>query len=273
MARKEYMRAYRAKHGGDPMYNKIIQDDCMNIGKYVNGRVIDLVISSPPYNVDLGQNKSKKPVRRRQYDEHEDDMPYGVYLDFLYQRLSCLTRHLKEGARVCINIGDGKNGEYPTKYHLDDIMIRRLKFLPFTTIIWRKKQTSNRTAWGSWMSPSKPSFPRPWEYICVYGYKSLKKPGDKKLITVTKEEFTQFAYGEWEFSGKHDPDHPSPFPPELPYRCIQMFSYRGDLVLDPFCGVGTALTEAKRTRRSYLGFDISQRYVRISQERLSELQI
>lgn len=245
----------------------------MHISDYVGRGVIDLVVTSPPYNVDLGNNKSKKAPRTRKYIDHQDDMPYEVYLDFLYQKFAYLVPHLKEGARVCINIGDGKNGEVPTKFHLDEIMIRKLGFLPFTTIIWNKKQTSNRTAWGSWCSPSKPSFPRPWEYIAIYGYKTLKKPGDKSKITVTKEEFTENAFGIWEFSGKHDPDHPSPFPIELPHRCIQMLSYAGDLVCDPFCGVGTTLVAAKMLKRQYLGFDISQKYVTISHNRLADVRI
>jgi len=157
--------------------NKVINDNCINISKYLSGRQIDIVVCSPPYNVDLGNNKSRKPTKRRKYDKHQDNMPYDAYLDFLYQKFSYLIPHLKEGARICVNIGDGKNGEVPTKFHLDEIMIRKLGLLPFTTIIWNKKQTSSRTAWGSWKSPSKPSFPRPWEYISIYGYKSLKKPG------------------------------------------------------------------------------------------------
>jgi site-specific DNA-methyltransferase (adenine-specific) len=251
--------------------NRVFATSCINLPNYLTGRQIDLVVTSPPYNIDLGRNKSKKRTRIRQYDNHQDDMPYDVYLNFLYQKFMVIRDHLKVGARVCVNIGDGKNGEYPTKYHLDDIMIRQLGFLSYTTIIWNKKQTSNRTAWGSWCLPSKPSFPRPFEYIAIYAYKTLKKDGDKNKATVTREEFTKFAYGIWEFSGIHDPEHPSPFPEELPYRCIQMLSYAGDLVCDPFCGTGATLIAAKKSRRYYLGFDISPIYVKIAQERLSEI--
>lgn len=246
--------------------NQIICDDCINAANYLQKESIDLIITSPPYNVKLGDNKYNK----RPYDLYNDNKDHKEYIDWLMHRMATIIPLLKEGARVCINIGDGKNGRVPT--HVDVVyrMTNMLGFLPMTTILWDKHNCSNRTSWGSWMSPSNPSFPTPIEYILVFAHKTYKKEGNKDDITISKKEFIDFSLGKWTFPGVKHPVHPAPFPRELPYRLIQMLSYRGDVVYDPFMGIGTTLTTAKEIGRKYVGTDISQQYVDITIKALND---
>jgi len=240
--------------------NKAICDDCININKYVKDPIIDMVICSPPYNINLGNNKYNK----RPYDLYNDNKDHKDYIEWLMMKMVRLMPLLKDGARVCINIGDGKNGKVPTHSDIIQRMTDNLGFLPVTIILWDKGSTSNRTAWGSFQSPLNPSFPRPFEYILVFAHKTHRKEGDKEKITVSKEEFVKFSNGIWKFPGVKHEVHPAVFPEELPYRLIQMLSYAGDLVVDPFCGIGTTLKVAKKLNRRWLGFDISKQYVDIA---------
>ena len=246
--------------------NKVICDDCRNIGGYVERNSVDIVITSPPYNVNLGSNKYNK----RSYDLYCDNMDHKGYIIGLKTRFANIQTRLKDGARVCINIGDGKNGKVPTSSDIIQFMTQDLRFLMTAHIIWNKSQVGNRTAWGSFKSPSNPSFPLPYEHILIFSHKQFKKEGDKEDITISKQEFIDFSLGLWSFPGRKDPNHPAPFPNQLPYRLIQMLSYKGDVVLDPFCGSGTTLVEAKKLGRQYIGFDISQEYVNLSERRLLE---
>lgn len=247
------------------MINEVLCDDCINIPEYLPEKSIDLIITSPPYNIDLGNNKYNK----RPYDLYNDNRDHKEFLDWLMHRIAVTIPLLKEGSRVCINIGDGKNGKVPTHADVIHRMTNGLGFLPSTTILWDKGSTSNRTAWGSYGSPLNPSFPRPFEYILVFAYKTHRKVGDKSKITIPKDEFVKFSNGIWKFPGIKHAVHPAPFPRELPYRLIQMLSYKDDVVYDPFMGIGTTLLTAKELDRQYIGTDISQQYVDIAKEKLN----
>ncbi len=143
----------------------------------------DLTCTSPPYNVDLGQNKFKK----RGYDLYKDNKDHKEYIDWLELVFSKIYLKTKSGGRCVINIGDGKNGAVPTHSDIIQRMTQNLKWLPLTTIIWDKGNTSNRAAWGSWLSPSCPSFPRGFEYILVFG-KESKKLKERGITDLTKKE-------------------------------------------------------------------------------------
>jgi len=142
-------------------------------------------------------------------------------------------------------------------------------WVPITTIIWNKQETSNRCAWGSWSSPSCPSFPRPWEYIIVLGN------GTKKLQTdgeadITDDEFKEWAYGIWKFPGKSHSDHPAPFPEKLPKRCIKILSWTNATVYDPFAGSGTTLKVAHELGRDWIGSEISENYFNMAKDRIMD---
>jgi site-specific DNA-methyltransferase (adenine-specific) len=239
--------------------NNLYHGDCKELIPQLEDNSIDLVVTSPPYNVDLGNNKYNKKFA---YDCHDDNMPYDQYMHWLVGVFSSLYPKMKEGGRLCINVGDGKNGALPTHSYLMTALTVPVTYVPITTIIWDKQNVSARTAWGSFKSPSCPSFPMPVEYILVLakGNRKLQEKGETDL---TAEEFTEWAYGVWKFAGKPrmtDDAHPAAFPEELAKRCIKMFSWKGATVLDPFNGSGTTTKVARELGRNWLGFEKSEHW-------------
>jgi len=134
------------------------------------------------------------------------------------------------------------------------------------------KVTYHNCAWGSWKSPSNPSFPTPFEYILVFCNESQKKEGSKEGITVTKEQFITNSLALWTFSPEQAMKkfgHPAMFPIELPHRLIQQLSYKDDIVLDVFSGTGTTCLAAAILQRRWIGFELSKTYVERSTKRIN----
>lgn len=248
--------------------NKIINLDCLEGIKLLEDDSIDLVVTSPPYNVDLGNNKYNK----NPYNLYNDNKDHKEYIEWLGAIFDNIYPKLKEGGRVCINIGDGKNGSVPT--HSDIIQfMKKEKYIPLTTIIWNKNTMGNRTAWGSFCSPSCPSFPTKFEFILVFckGNRKLQYKGETDL---EKEEFIQWSDCLWSFTPETKMKkigHPAMFPIELAKRCLKMFSWKDATVLDPFMGAGTTAVACKMYNRNYIGFEISKEYCEIATKRLDEL--
>ena len=139
-----------------------------------------------------------------------------------------------------------------------------------SVIIWNKNQASPRTAWGSFNSPSCPSFPTPFEYILVFA-KDNKKLQWKGETDLTKEEFIDWSLALWTFAPETRQKkigHPAMFPEELPKRLIKMFSWKGALVVDPFMGSGTTAVACVNTNRNYIGFELDKHYCEIANERI-----
>ncbi len=246
-------------------YNYIHNVSCEEGIPLLGNESIDLIVTSPPYNVKLGNNrKNFNP-----YDIYVDDKPYYEFINWLKNIFSKCYSKLKTGGRVCINIGNGKNGKVPTVADIINFMTD-MNYLLSAQIIWNKNQTSHRAAWGSWLSPSSPSYPTPFEFILIFcknSYK-LQRKGDTDL---TDEEFKKWAYALWEFKPETKAKqlgHPSPFPEELPKRCIKMNSWIGATVLDPFAGIGTTIKVAKELGRKGIGFEISKDYCEIANNRI-----
>jgi len=249
---------------------RLINGDCLEEMEKIKDNSVDLVITSPPYNVDLGNNK----YRKTPYKLYNDNKEHSEYIKWLCVIFSMVYGKLKKGGRVCINIGDGKNGAIPTTSDVIQFMTKEIGFIPMTHIIWNKKQTSARTAWGSWMSPSSPSFPTPFEHILVFAKESIKLQY-KGESDITKEEFIEYSLALWSFSGEKNQKkigHPAMFPEELAYRLIKMFSYKNALVLDPFAGVCTTGVVCKKTQRDFIGIEIDKDYLDKGKERISEIQ-
>ncbi|HHV27984.1 MAG TPA: site-specific DNA-methyltransferase [Tissierellia bacterium] len=249
-------------------FNNIYNVPCEEGINLLEENSVDLVVTSPPYNVDLGNNKYNK----NPYDLYNDNKEHHEYISWLKEVFGNIYFKLKSGGRVCINVGDGKNGAIPTHSDIIQMMTKELNYIPMTIILWDKCQTSNRAAWGSWLSPSSPSFPRPFEYILVFAKenKKLQYKGDTDL---TREEFIEYSNGLWKFAPETRQKkigHPAMFPEELPKRLIKMFSWTDAVVLDPFAGAGTTLKVAKELGRKYIGFDISKEYCDITEKRLNE---
>ncbi|MCS7367744.1 MAG: site-specific DNA-methyltransferase [archaeon YNP-WB-062] len=239
----------------------VINDDFLKVD-YIKPNSIDLVVTSPPYNVDI------------EYEGYRDNIPYEKYLEFTEKWLRRVYEILKPDGRICLNIpldkSRGRTGEGFQSVYVDVVSIaKRVGFEYFSTIIWNESNISRRTAWGSFASASAPYVIAPVEVIVLLYKHSWKKfeGGDSDI---TPEEFKEWTLGLWTFQGENPKrvGHPAPFPLELPKRCIKLFSYVGDVVLDPFVGSGTTLVAAYLLRRKAIGIDISRKYCEIARERL-----
>lgn len=138
-----------------------------------------------------------------------------------------------------------------------------------STIIWNEGNISRRTAWGSYLSASAPYVIAPVEVIVVL-YKKHWKKQTKGVSDITKEEFIGWTNGLWTFNGesKKRVGHPAPFPIELPKRCIKLFSYVGDTILDPFLGSGTTLIACQMHERKGIGIELDEEYFRLAVRRI-----
>ena len=220
--------------------------DCFDGMKHIPDGTINLTVTSPPYNVGLS------------YNEYDDNKAYSDYLSWIKDIFNENYRVLTTDGRMCINIGDGKNGSIPT--HSDFIQIcKSIGFYVMSIIIWNKNTTSNRTAWGSFMSPSCPSFPRCFEYVLIFSKsKKLTHKGD---TTISKENFIKWTNGMWTFAPEiKELWHPAAYPLELPKRCIELLTYKDDVVLDPFMGSGTTAIACIKEHRHFIGFELSKEY-------------
>ena len=144
-------------------------------------------------------------------------------------------------------------------------------------IIWNKASSgSPSTAWGSWLSAANPTLRDIHEYILVFSKKTFsKKNPRRRKSTISKTEFLELTKSVWTFSAEPATKigHPAPFPVELPYRLIQLYTFEGDVVLDPFIGSGQTAIAAIKTKRHYVGYDISEEYVKLAERRIKEFSL
>lgn len=219
---------------------------------------VDLVVTSPPYNVDI------------HYGNYDDKIPYDAYLEFTEKWLSKTFRLVKRDGRLCLNIPLDKNKGGQQSVYADIVSIAKAVGWKYhASIIWNEQNISRRTAWGSWVSAAAPYVIAPVEMIVVL-YKESWKKERRGVSDITRDEFIEWTNGVWSFSGesKKRARHPSPFPVELPKRCIKLFSYVGDTVLDPFLGSGSTLIPCLTLDRKGIGIEIDPNYCRIAAERL-----
>ncbi|HOX35137.1 MAG TPA: site-specific DNA-methyltransferase [Methanoregulaceae archaeon] len=237
---------------------RIINDDVLSTRQLKNSSV-DLIVTSPPYNVDI------------RYGNHDDGGTYDDYLLFSKKWMSRCFRWLRETGRFCLNIPLDKNkgGQQSVGADLTAIA-KESGFSYHSTIIWNEGNISRRTAWGSWMSPSAPFVIAPVELIVVLYKRDWKRPSKGKETDITRQEFMDWTNGLWTFNGesKKKVNHPAPFPVELPLRCMKLFSYVDDIVLDPFLGSGSTLVAASRCNRRGIGIDLDTGYCGIALDRV-----
>jgi len=220
---------------------------------------VDLIVTSPPYNVDI------------RYNAFDDQISYKDYLMFTEEWLTKAFELAKDDGRLCLNIPLDKNkGGQQSVYADITTTAKKVGWKYHTTIIWNEGNISRRTAWGSFMSASAPYVIAPVEVIVVMYKKDWKKTSGSKKSDVSREEFMEWTNGVWSFGGesKKKIGHPAPFPIELPRRCIKLFSFVDDVVLDPFAGSGTTLIAAHLTKRQGIGVEIDQKYCDLAVKRL-----
>ncbi len=221
---------------------------------------VDLIVTSPPYNVGID------------YNVHNDATSYEQYLLWSRKWLKKALDVIKDDGRMCLNIPLDKNKGGQQSVYADITHIaKEVGWKYHATIIWNEGNISRRTAWGSWLSASAPYVIAPVEVIVIL-YKKYWKKRTKGLSDLSKEEFVEWTNGLWTFSGesKKRVGHPAPFPMELPKRCIKLFSYVGDVVLDPFLGSGTTLIMAHKLDRVGIGVEIDEEYFKLAIERIEK---
>ena len=219
-------------------------------------RSVHLMITSPPYNVTK---------------EYDDELTLDEYRQLLYKVFKESHRVLVSGGRACINVANlGRKPYIPLHSYIIHDMLD-LGFQMRGEIIWDKgASASPSTAWGSWRSASNPTLRDVHEYILVFSKGSFQRRKEEKRNTVGKEEFLELTKSVWRFPAERAKavGHPAPFPVELPRRLIELYTFEGDVVLDPFCGSGSTCIAAKLSRRAYVGYDIKKQYVKLAEERI-----
>jgi len=220
---------------------------------------VHLMVTSPPYNVG------------KEYDEN---LSLKEYRTFLKRVWSEVKRVLVSGGRVCINVANlGRKPYIPLDAFIIEDMLD-LGFLMRGEIIWNKASSgSPSTAWGSWLSAKNPILRDIHEYILVFSKGVFSRGsinGNKS--TLSKEEFLEYTKSVWTFSAEsaRKVGHPAPFPVELPSRVIKLYTFEGDIVLDPFMGSGQTAIAALKNNRHYVGYEISKEYVRLAERRIKE---
>ena len=224
-------------------------------------RSVHLMVTSPPYNVGK---------------EYDKDLSMAEYLELIEKVMSETHRVLVDGGRACVNVANiGRKPYIPLHAYIIQIAAR-VGFFMRGEIIWDKGMSGSSTAWGSWMSPSNPTLRDTHEYILVFQKPPFgRKRTDEREPTITREDFLEHTKSTWRFTpaSAREAEHPAPFPTELPRRLIELYTYPGDVVLDPFMGTGATAIASWEYNRVFVGYDIEQKYVDIAKSRLKEAQM
>jgi len=222
---------------------------------------VHLMVTSPPYNVG------------KEYDENLTLTEYRAFLKRVWKETY---RTLVPGGRACINVANlGRKPYIPLHAFVVEDMLE-LGFLMRGEIIWNKDTSASpSTAWGSWMSAKNPTLRDVHEYVLVFSKDTFSRenPYGRKS-TISRDEFLEFTKSVWTFPAvsARKIGHPAPFPVELPYRLIQLYTFEGEIVLDPFMGSGQTAIAAIKTKRRYVGYEINPEYVDLAQKRIESFR-
>ncbi len=218
---------------------------------------VHLMITSPPYNVTK---------------EYDNNLSLKEYVDLLNRVWKETYRVLVPGGRACINVANlGRKPYIPLHSYILEVM-QDIGFLMRGEIIWNKASSASpSTAWGTWLSAANPVLRDVHEYILIFSKETFSRKRKGKEATIKKEEFLEWTKSVWTFPAVSAKQigHPAPFPEELPHRLIQLYTFKDDVVLDPFVGSGTACLSAIKDKRNYVGYDIDPEYIKLAEKRIS----
>jgi len=242
--------------------NKILLGDSEEVLKKVPDNSVDLVFTSPPYNFGLD------------YENHKDGTNWDDYFNKLFGVFRECIRVLKYGGRIIVNVQPLFSDYIPIHHILSDFFMKN-KLIWKGEVIWDKHNWNCKyTAWGSWKSPSNPYLKNTWEFLEIFCKGDLKHEGDRKNIDITAEEFKKLVIAKWDIAPERnmkDYGHPAMFPENLVSAALKLFSFKGDVILDPFNGAGTTTLVSKKLGRRYIGIDVSEEYNKIAEKRLKEI--
>lgn len=264
----------------EKIINTVVNGDCVQVMSEMPESSIDLIVTSPPYGVNIA------------YDTHDDDMYFWEYKAFSRQWLEEAFRILKDDGRIALNIPyeinrQDKGGRIFFVSEVYQIMKEiGFNFFGIVDLEEDSPHRSKTTAWGSWMSPSSPYIYNPKEcVILAYKKHHIKKvkgePQWKGEPTVTEEgktkmvysesdkrEFMELVFGQWKYLNDSRPLTKATFSMDIPTKAIKILSYKNDIVLDPFNGSGTSCVAAEILDRRWIGIELSENYTKIARERI-----
>src|ERR1035441_1027192 len=261
-------------HPPAPMTESCICGDARQMSEVANNSVA-LVVTSPPY------------FAGKQYEEELDreGVPgsYLEYLQLLREVFAECKRVLEPGGRIAVNVAN--LGRKPYRSLAADVMTilqDDLRLLPRGEIVWQKGEgASGSCAWGSFRSPTNPVLGDVTERVIVASrgrFGRAKSPKERRAAglphesSIRADDFMALTLDVWDIppESANRVQHPAPFPVELPQRLIELYTFSGDLVLDPFLGSGTTVVAARRSGRLGLGYDLDPAYVELARARLAE---
>ncbi len=225
--------------------------------RHVPDGSVALAFTSPPYNVGK---------------DYDNDMSLAAYLDFITRVGAEVYRVLRPGGRYIVNIANLGRKPYIPLHAYFYARHMAVGFLPAGEIIWQKgKGMSSSCAWGSWLSAKAPRLRDVHEYLLVFVKQSFSRP-DQGVSTIERDEFLAGTLSVWPIppESARRVGHPAPFPVELAERVVRLYSYVGDVVLDPFNGSGSTCIAAALNGRRYVGYDINPAYCELAERRLRE---
>jgi site-specific DNA-methyltransferase (adenine-specific) len=254
--------------------DKLIVGDARHMDEIPDSSVA-LVVTSPPY------------FAGKEYEESlgEQGVPatYLEYLDLLRDVLAQCIRKLEPGGRIAVNVANlGRRPYRSLSADVIGILQDDLRLLLRGEIIWLKQRgSSGSCAWGSFQKPGNPVLRDLTERVIVASKGRFDRAGPASLraqrdlpseASMTREDFMENTLDVWEIPAESATrvGHPAPFPIELPGRLIELYTYRGDLVLDPFAGSGTVAVAAVRADRHYAGYDLDGSYIQLAESRVEE---
>lgn len=242
----------------DDVIDKVFCQDARDMSILPDSSV-HLMVTSPPYNA------------AKEYDE---DLSLDEYRMLLRDVFIETYKKLVSGGRACINVANlGRKPYIPLHAYIIQDMLE-IGYFMRGEIIWDKSVSAGTsTAWGSWKSASNPTIRDVHEYLLIFSKDSFKRKKKGKKDTINESEFLDYTKSLWSFPAESAKKigHPAPFPIELPYRLIQLYTFEGDVVLDPFVGSGTACVAAIKSKRHFVGFDVSEEYIKLAWKRIKNI--
>ncbi|MDD3535483.1 MAG: site-specific DNA-methyltransferase [Candidatus Cloacimonetes bacterium] len=239
--------------------NSIILGSAENMVE-VPDNSVHLMITSPPYNVSK---------------EYDKDLSLKEYLQLLENAFKETYRVLVNGGRACINVANlGRKPYIPLSDYISNMMID-MGFNMRGEIIWDKASSASpSTAWGSWLSAANPILRDVHEYILIFSKGDFSRKRNNKESTINKEDFMAWTKSVWTMKAESAKriGHPAPFPIELPHRLINLYSFKDDIILDPFMGSGTTAVAAAKLKRNFIGYEIDPDYLDLCNKRIKTYQ-